>query len=84
MNYESFEISLPEHAAHAVRELAANDYRHPETFLQIVIYLGMQSLQFEREMNVRKKLKDVSPDNKGERQYYTDDEIVEFFKPEIK
>lgn len=83
MNYESFEVTLSEHAAHAVRELAANDYRHPESFLQILIYLGMQSMQFDRELNVRKKPKDLTSD-KGERQYYTEDEIVEFFKPEIK
>lgn len=84
MTPTTFSVSFDSLAAHCLEEIAAGDYRTVEHLIQILVYQGMQSYQFDRELVVPKRPEDHDPSLNSKFQYYTNEEIVESFKPKVK
>jgi len=84
MSYKTYKVTFSEMGSHCLEQLAAGEFRTVERLLEILVYEGVQFYQHEREFSVRKKPEHMDPECKMKNQYYTCEEIIEFFKPEIK
>ena len=83
MTEQTVTITLNEMTHHCLSQLAENEFRTIDKMIEILMYMGIQSYQFDRELIVQKKPEHRNPEGTPY-QYYDADQIVEYFKPEIK